>query len=228
MGSCGMSSFPSHCGERSVCILRRLEAHQQAEVARAQAVTAGNGAQPPRHPAVVRHHLPGPGTRVVQALEVGRRRQRLQALDFIEHEIPGGAACRHPARSPEKPGNRKTLRQVLVRVPVVVFGDGLFDDVEGEEHGGLAEEGHGDPSRFTRSRSDFRHVARRGVSSVGSECQLNRWKLRVRVDWPVSHVHKRRDSGEVISALLELSRNSRNFWLKANLRSFHQTCIPGR
>jgi len=27
---------------------------------------------------------------------------------------------------------------VFVRVPVVVFDDGFFDDVEGEQHGGLA------------------------------------------------------------------------------------------
>ncbi|MCY1546634.1 hypothetical protein D9M68_826400 [compost metagenome] len=100
-------------------------------------VAAGNRAQPARHAAVVRHHFLRPGRGVVQALQVGGRGERCQALDFVEHEVPGRPRRGHPACSPEKTGDRQALGQVFVGVPVIVFVDHVFDDVEGQQHGGL-------------------------------------------------------------------------------------------
>ena len=107
------------------------------------AEAAGHRAEAAPHAAVARHDVRGPGRRVVEPLEVGRRRQRGQRLDLVQHHVARLPFERDPARAAQEPGDRQALGQVFDGVPVVVLGHRLGHDVERQQHRSGSEQRHG-------------------------------------------------------------------------------------
>src|SRR5260221_12083838 len=95
----------------------------------------------PRHAAIVRHHFRSPWGRVVQAFEIGARRERRELLDLVHHEVPWLPMRCHPPGSTHEARNGEPLRKMLVRMPIVMLGDRLRGDIERQEHRGGCEGG---------------------------------------------------------------------------------------
>ena len=96
------------------------EAHRQRLARDGAAAGLEHAALASHHVAVVRHHLGRPGRRGIQPRQIGRRRQRLVAFQFVHARRrlspPSALVQRVPRR---KPGNGEPLREVLVRMPVL-------------------------------------------------------------------------------------------------------------
>src|SRR5258708_171055 len=82
------------------------------------------------HAPIVRHHFRSPWARIVQPLEIGVGRQRSELLDLIHHEVSWLSMQRHPPSSTDEARNREPLWKMLVRMPLVVFGNCVPNDIE--------------------------------------------------------------------------------------------------
>ncbi len=106
---------------------------------------------------------------MVQPLEIGFGLQRRELVDLVHHEVPGLPIRRYPPAAAEESRNGEPLGQMLVRMPIVVLGNGVPGDVERQEHGGFPSSGsmsmfHGCDVRGVSRCSRFDTSCRQGVA----------------------------------------------------------------
>src|SRR5437870_9471030 len=108
----------------------------------AETETPRHGTEASGHAPIVGHHFRSPWARIIQPLKIGVGGQGSEFLDLIHHEVSWLSVQHYPPSSTDEAWNRKPLRKMLVRMPFVVFGNCVLNDIEQQKHRGLSEQGH--------------------------------------------------------------------------------------
>jgi hypothetical protein len=112
----------------------RRVAYRQQCLPESRARERYHAAESPHHSAEALHHPRGPWRRIVEAREVRRVAQNPDFGDLVHHKVSRAAGDGHPAAGAPEAGNRESFGEVLVRMPIVVIGNGIGRNVVVKDH----------------------------------------------------------------------------------------------